>query len=70
MEQICIKYLLIHDIVNNKPEENHNIQSFPTYSAQNWPDHLREMPLLSKSELVELACGLYEVMYIKKTLWL
>jgi ankyrin repeat protein len=69
MTQICIKYLLMDDLVNNKPEENHNIQSFLVYSAQNWPDHFREMPLLSRSELVELACGLYEVTSKQYALW-
>jgi hypothetical protein len=69
MTQICLKYLLMDDLVNNKPEENHNIQSFLIYSAQNWPDHFREMSLLSKSELVELAFGLYEVTSERYALW-
>jgi hypothetical protein len=66
MAQICIRYLLMDDLVYGCPE---SIQSFLAYSAQNWPDHFREMSLLSNSELVESACGLYEVTSNRYAQW-
>jgi ankyrin repeat protein len=73
MTQICVEYLLMDDLVDNRPEESGSTRSFLTYSARHWADHFREMSSLSNSllkfRLVELVCQLYDVTTERFALW-
>ncbi|KAE8551634.1 hypothetical protein EYB25_005524 [Talaromyces marneffei] len=65
LTQICVKYLLMDDLVSNRREAK---QSFLGYCAQNWPDHFR---LISSPtpELVTSVIQLYDHTTKPMDLW-
>ncbi|KAH8702324.1 hypothetical protein BGW36DRAFT_424603 [Talaromyces proteolyticus] len=64
--QICVKYLLMDDLGGNKHEAN--VQSLLEYSAQNWPDHFREISSPTP-ELMAYTYQLYDLAAKRFALW-
>jgi nucleoside phosphorylase len=64
--QICVKYLLMDDLVSHGRETN--TESLLEYSAQNWPDHFREISS-PMPELVASVHRLYDYGTEQFSLW-
>ncbi|PCG88332.1 Hypothetical protein PENO1_110850 [Penicillium occitanis (nom. inval.)] len=65
MTEICIRYLLMNDLVTNDGE---SVQSLLDYSAENWANHLREV-LSPEDKVINWACKLYDVRTERFRLW-
>lgn len=69
MSQICVRYLLIDDLENNKVQTERNCLSFLKYSAEHWPDHVRKISLQSREEMVNLLHRLYDTATSRFAFW-
>ncbi|EED22542.1 Pfs, NACHT and Ankyrin domain protein, partial [Talaromyces stipitatus ATCC 10500] len=65
MTEICLKYLLLNDLVSNVEE---SIRSLLDYSAENWADHFRDV-VCPDDEIVNRAWKLYDVRTERFRLW-
>jgi ankyrin repeat protein len=65
MTQICVKYLLMNDLISNDAE---SVRSLLDYSAEHWADHFREV-LFPEAELVDWVWKLYDVATELYSLW-
>ncbi|KAE8363146.1 purine and uridine phosphorylase [Aspergillus caelatus] len=61
MAHICMQYLLMEDLEHGEDESCSNIRSFLEYSAVHWPDHVRNMALTSKKEVIDWLHRLYDM---------
>jgi ankyrin repeat protein len=65
MTEICVKYLLMDDLVSNNGE---SVRSLLDYSAQNWADHFREVAS-PDDEIIDWVWKLYDVRTERFRLW-
>lgn len=65
MTEICVKYLLMNDLVSN---DGDSVRSLLDYSAENWADHFRDVPS-PETELVDWVWTLYDVTTQLFRLW-
>ncbi|KAF3389720.1 putative ankyrin repeat protein L25 [Talaromyces pinophilus] len=65
MTEICIRYLLMNDLVTNDGE---SVQSLLDYSAENWANHLREV-LSPEDKVINWAWKLYDVRTERFRFW-
>ncbi|KAE8553411.1 hypothetical protein EYB25_004793 [Talaromyces marneffei] len=65
MTEICVKYLLMDDLVSNDGE---SVGSLLDYSAENWADHFRDVGS-PEDEVVNLVWKLYDVSTERFRLW-
>ncbi|KAF3389987.1 Ankyrin-3 [Talaromyces pinophilus] len=65
MTKICVKYLLMSDLVSNDGE---SVRSLLDYSAENWAYHFRDVRA-PDDELVSLVWKLYDVSTERFRLW-
>jgi hypothetical protein len=65
MTEICVKYLLMRDLVTNSGE---SVRSLLDYSAQNWADHFRDVAS-PEDEIVNSVWELYDVRTERFRLW-
>ncbi|EED18088.1 ankyrin repeat domain protein, putative [Talaromyces stipitatus ATCC 10500] len=65
MTKICVKYLLMNDVVSN---EGVLIRSLLDYSAENWANHFRDV-LSPEDEIVDWVWKLYDVRTERFHLW-
>lgn len=65
MTRICVKYLLMLETQGNTCS-----WYFVDYSAENWPDHYRQISSTSKSEVLGIVQSLYGITEYTYTRWL
>ncbi|KUL90511.1 hypothetical protein ZTR_00271 [Talaromyces verruculosus] len=65
MTKICVKYLLMDDLVSNTTE---SVQSLLDYSAENWANHFRDVAS-PDVEVVDRVWKLYDVSTERFCLW-
>ena len=65
MTDICVKYLLMNDLVSN---DEQSVRSLLDYSAENWANHFRDV-ISPEAGLVDWVWKLYEVMTERFRLW-
>jgi ankyrin repeat protein len=65
MSQICVKYLLMDDLVSHDGE---SARSLLRYSSQYWADHFRHIPSPRK-DLLQSVYKLYDLSNERFTLW-
>ncbi|PWY73552.1 purine and uridine phosphorylase, partial [Aspergillus eucalypticola CBS 122712] len=61
MARVCLRYLLMEDLVCDDDRHRSNTEDFLGYAAVHWPDHVRKMNLASDKEAVEQVHQLYDV---------
>jgi hypothetical protein len=61
MAQICLRYLLMEDLVRDNDRLCSMTQKFLGYSAVHWPDHVREMGPASNQIVVDRVHQLYDM---------
>jgi ankyrin repeat protein len=69
MARICLRYLLMEDLVGDENRLYSSTQDFLDYSAIYWPDHVRKMELASDQEAVDQVHRLYDMSGKLFSLW-
>jgi ankyrin repeat protein len=70
--QVCVRYLLMEDLEENKQETEIDHRSLLEYSAVHWPDHIRSLSHISlaqQQEIDELLDQLYNRHSARWILW-
>jgi hypothetical protein len=65
MTGICVRYLLMEDLVDANGRHKSVHQSLRWYAAENWADHLKSLPLSSRENM---GGSLYRL-YTRSTVW-
>ncbi|KAJ5183229.1 hypothetical protein N7492_000845 [Penicillium capsulatum] len=69
MARICLRYLLMEDLVRDDDRICSSAQDFLDYSAVHWPDHVRKMDLASDQKAVDRVHRLYDMSGKLFSLW-
>lgn len=69
MSQICVRYLLLDDLENDHEQTAFDVQNLLIYSAEHWPDHVRQMSSSSQGGLQDLLYRLYDTSTTRFALW-
>lgn len=69
LSNICINYLLFEDIDGMLEQGNSSAPYFLEYSAENWADHVREMPIEAVQGAEPRITRLYDVTSARFALW-
>ena len=69
LAMICIRYLSIDDLEDNEVQSGSDFPSFLNYSAEFWPDHVRNMPSIPDRELNDLLNQVYNTTTKQFSLW-
>ncbi|CAG8909907.1 unnamed protein product [Penicillium egyptiacum] len=69
MARVCLRYLLMEDLVRDDERLCSNVHDFLDYSAIHWPDHVRKMDLASDQKTVDRVHRLYDVSGKLFSLW-
>jgi hypothetical protein len=67
--QVCVRYLLMEDLEENKGQTEIDHRSLLEYSAVHWPDHIRNMSLAQQQEVDDLLDQLYNRGRARWILW-
>ncbi|RJE17696.1 ankyrin repeat-containing protein, partial [Aspergillus sclerotialis] len=69
LSQICVRYLLLDDLEDNKAQGREKPFGILEYSAEHWPDHVRNMSSQVQEEMLDLVYRLYDTATSRFALW-
>ncbi|KAJ9319710.1 hypothetical protein DTO271D3_479 [Paecilomyces variotii] len=69
MAEICVRYLVMHDLEDSRAQEMFNVQCLLGYAAIYWPDHVRNMSSLPEPRLMDVLFALYNTTKSRLRLW-
>ncbi|KAL4911651.1 purine and uridine phosphorylase, partial [Aspergillus aurantiobrunneus] len=69
LSQICVRYLLVDDLEDNKARAREKPFGVLEYSAKHWPDHVRNMSPQVQEEMLDLVYRLYDTATSRFAIW-